>query len=201
MTRYARIADGLVAEIIVLEGMITLPDPENEGQVIERPITPVDAFHPDIAATMIAAGVDVEPGWSYSDGAFSPPLDPNPPTDAERKVALIAYLKERRWQIETSGVTVTIAGAPVLVSTRRGDDRTTLHQTYSAIKDGLRGDDATFNFADGLPRAVSNADMLTATLAALAHVQAAFDLEGAITPQIQSGQITTPAAIDGALGL
>lgn len=112
--------------------------------------------------------------------------------------ALIAHLKSRRWQREIAGVTVAIAGAPVPVSTARGDERATLHATLTAISLGLRSDGATYNFADGRPRAVSNADMQAAILAALSHVQGAFDLERALTADIEAGEITALADIDAA---
>ena len=114
------------------------------------------------------------------------------------KAALISYLKDLRWQREISGIHVEIAGETVRVSTARGDERATLHQTLSAIGLGLRTDGATYNFADGRPRAVSNAEMQAAILAALAHVQAAFDLERTITVSIEAGTTTSTAQIDAA---
>lgn len=114
------------------------------------------------------------------------------------KRALIAHLKALRWQLEIAGVTVTIGGEPVLVSTARGDDRAALHQEFSAIGAGLRPEGSPFNFADGIPRAVSNADMQTAILAALSHVRAAFGLELTLTAQIEAETLTTLEAIDAA---
>ncbi|CAD5275152.1 conserved hypothetical protein [Bosea sp. 62] len=113
-------------------------------------------------------------------------------------IDLIAYLKDLRWRRETSGVTVEISGEPVLVATARGDERATLHATLTAITLGLRADGATYNFVDGRPRAVSNADMQVAILAALSHVQATFDLEMALTGEIEVGSITTTAELDAA---
>lgn len=112
---------------------------------------------------------------------------------------LKAYAAEQRWRQETAGVTVPIGGEQVLISTQRGDDRAALHVTYSAIKNGLRADGATFNFADGRPRAVSNAEMEAAIVAALAHVQGAFDLGGSIFAAIEAGTITTTEQIDAAM--
>jgi hypothetical protein len=66
MTRFARIADGRVAEVITL------------GEV-----DPADALHPDIAATLVAATAEAEQGWGYADGVFSaPPPPPAPPPEA-----------------------------------------------------------------------------------------------------------------------
>ncbi|WP_243368851.1 DUF4376 domain-containing protein [Microvirga solisilvae] len=109
---------------------------------------------------------------------------------------LPAYAAQRRWEIETSGITVSVAGEPIPVSTMRGDDRDALQSTYTAIKDGLRQDGATFKFADGKPRRMSNADMLTVILAALTHVQACFNMEGDLLTNIEGGSIATDAQID-----
>lgn len=113
-------------------------------------------------------------------------------TLAERRDQLIERLKQKRWEVETAGVTVEIAGEPVPVSTNRGDDRTALHMEFSRLSAGIRPDGATFNFGDALPRAVSNADMMAAIGAALAHVQAAFDRQGVVQAMI-NGTSTHPA--------
>lgn len=117
---------------------------------------------------------------------------------ALRKAVLVAHLKDRRWHAEIGGIVATINGEAVRVSTSRGDDRAALHQIYSAITAGLRSEGATFNFADAVPRSVSNAEMMAVVLAALAHVQACFDLEGELHPLIMSTAITTEGEIDAA---
>lgn len=116
------------------------------------------------------------------------------PTLAERKQILIDRLKQKRWEVETGGVTVPINGEEVLVSTARGDDRTNLHVMMTTITNGMRQDGATFNFADSKPRPVSNADMLTAIGAVLSHVQSAFDKEAEITNEINAAN--THAKLD-----
>ncbi|TCR70529.1 DUF4376 domain-containing protein [Bosea sp. BK604] len=163
------------------------------------------------SARQLVTGADDEGylAWLDINGAASPwPSTPEgEQTDAELQKALSpfgllvgipAHIADRRWRREVRGITVEIAGEPVLVSTQRGDDRAALHQVYSAIRDGLRQDGATFNFADGKPRSVSNADMMAAILAALAHVQAAFDLGADVLAQYEAGQIMTVADIDAA---
>lgn len=117
------------------------------------------------------------------------------PADARRSV-LFAFAADLRWRREVAGVAATVGGETVTVSTARGDDRAALHMTYSALKDGLRADGATFNFADGKPRKVSNADMEAAVLAALAHVQSAFDLGERVYARIDAGEITAEAQIE-----
>ncbi|HEV2556796.1 MAG TPA: DUF4376 domain-containing protein [Bosea sp. (in: a-proteobacteria)] len=178
MQRFARIADGVVVEIM------SSPDGEDFAEL----------FHPEIVAACRPCGAEVTQGWLLKAGELVAPPPPAPPTRAE----LITRLKNQRWQREIAGVTAMIGGQPVLVSTARGDERATLHATLTAISLGLRSDGATYNFADGVPRAVSNADMQGAIMAALAHVQGAFDLELALTADIEAGEITAFADIDAA---
>lgn len=66
-------------------------------------VEPAEAFHPDIAATIVPAGANVEIGWSYEDGAFSAPSALPPPTKAE----LVAYAATARWRAETGGFEVS----------------------------------------------------------------------------------------------
>ncbi|WP_346358091.1 DUF4376 domain-containing protein [Bosea sp. (in: a-proteobacteria)] len=158
----------------------------------------VEVLHA-LGATMVAekrSEADILVGYEVS-----PPIDLSS-YDAElaafRKTALVAHLKARRWQAETAGITATIGGEAVRVSTTRGDDRAALHQVCTAISGGLRSDGAVFNFADGVSRGVSNAEMQAVVLAALAHVQACFDLEGTLRAAIEAGILTTKEEIDAA---
>jgi hypothetical protein len=107
------------------------------------------------------------------------------------------YAATTRYAKETAGVTVTIGGvAGIPMSTARGNDREVLTATMVAIHAGLRSNTATFKFADGVSRVVSNADMTAAIGAAFAHVQAAFDVESTVVAAIGAGTVTTSAQID-----
>lgn len=109
--------------------------------------------------------------------------------------SLTAYAADRRWRAEVGGIAVKIGEETLQLPTARGDNRATLSSTYTAIRDGLRLDGASFKFRDGL-RSVSNDDMMTAYLAAMAHVQASFDAEGDVVMQINNVTITTTEQID-----
>lgn len=81
--RYARIADGVAAEII------ELPD----GVALE------DAFHADIASALVAcADPAVVEGWTYSRKKFSAPATP--------AVDLVAYISAGHKALRDGGVTV-----------------------------------------------------------------------------------------------
>lgn len=73
--RYARISGDVVAETLVL------PDDLAISEVIA----------PDVAATIIEAPAEVEPGWLYDGESFSPP-PAYVPTLAERQAAMIAAI-------------------------------------------------------------------------------------------------------------
>lgn len=112
------------------------------------------------------------------------------------KHELRARLAARRWDVETGGIVVSVAGEPVQLSTARGDDRAALDSIYAALRDELRPEGAAFKFADGISRSVSNADMMAACLAALAHVQHCFNVEGHYQALIATEELTTPGEID-----
>lgn len=77
--RYARIAEGIVAEIIELPADVELKD----------------AFHESIVTMCVEASDDVEPGWIYDGEVFAPPLAPPAPdldgVKAEAVRTMIAY--------------------------------------------------------------------------------------------------------------
>jgi len=124
--------------------------------------------------------------WTFDGTKVATTYDVKQRTIAERKQILIDLLKQKRWEVETGGVTASINGEQVLVSTARGDDRTALHVEFTRLLAGLRPDGATFNFADTLPRSVTNEEMTSAINAALIHVQASFDTEDHITSLINA---------------
>jgi len=63
MARYARVADGAVAELL------TLPDT----------LLPAGLFTDDIAAAMHPCGEDVAEGWTFDGSVFTPPDAPAVP--------------------------------------------------------------------------------------------------------------------------
>jgi hypothetical protein len=109
------------------------------------------------------------------------------------------YAAAARYAKEISGIAVSVGGTSgIPMSTSRGNDRLVLTATMVAMGAGLRSNSATFKFADGVSRVVSNADMTTAVEAVFAHIQTAFDIEAATVASINAGTITTTAAIDAA---
>lgn len=87
MTRFARIAAGRVAEIII----------PPTGWSIE------DMFHPDLLATFHELrGADteaVEAGWLYEDGSFAPPPAEPPPPPARSPEAIMAEIQAKQAEI------------------------------------------------------------------------------------------------------
>lgn len=90
MARFARIDGGVVAEIIVLP----------EGTALET------AFHPEIIAAFVACPENVEQGWSYADGEFSPSFVEEAPLDkikAALKVTVDTAAEAERKKYITPG--------------------------------------------------------------------------------------------------
>lgn len=106
-------------------------------------------------------------------------------------VDLGAYLAERRWLVETGGITV----AGVAVAT---DDRSKLMIAGARIK--AKEDPATTKRWKTLAGFVEldAAALIAIADAVEAHVQACFDLEADLTAQIAAGTVTTPGQIDAA---
>jgi len=188
MARYARIAAGCVVEIIELPSTITVPDPENERQTIERPLTPADVFHPDIVRAIVLATEAVEVGWLFAEEEFSPPAASPAPTFAE----LVAYAADRRWQSEVAGIIV--AGIPVAT-----DDRSKLMITgarVAAMADP--GWSTVWHGADGQTYPVNAAAMVVISGAVQSHVNSSFATFAAVKAEIEANAITTFAEIDAA---
>lgn len=156
--------------------------------VVENP-PEVDSRHQYITPKSIG-------DWEIVDDEVITTYTVHDRTLQERRDELIPRLKDRRWSEEISGVDITIGEDIVPVSTARGDDRTALHMEFSRIVANIRPDGATFNFADTVPRSVSNEDMMLAIQAALNHVQTCFDRESVVTNLIKDA--TTHAAMDAA---
>lgn len=89
MTTYARIVDGKVAEIIVIDG-----DPPIE-----------DRYHPDVVATCVALkGAQVQnvtEGYTYDGSSFAAPVAPEAPAVAEpTKAELLAQIEALMAKVE-----------------------------------------------------------------------------------------------------
>ncbi|MDO9501378.1 hypothetical protein [Falsiroseomonas sp.] len=98
MTRFARIADGRVAEIIKADGV----------PLAER-------YHPDLVAAMVPAPEAVEVGWRYDGGAFAQPVaDDLPLAPAIRRITALAFRRrlpsERRAAITLAAAAALAAG-------------------------------------------------------------------------------------------
>ena len=171
MARYARVADGAIAEIILLP----------EGVAIE------DAFHPDIAATMHPCDDSVAEGWTYDGARFAAPIIPPPSREQ-----LLAHAAAKRWRVETGGITV----AGVAVAT---DDRAKM-MIIGARSAAIADADWTTDWigADGAIHRLDAAAMIAISDAVQAHVGAAFSAYAAILAAIEAGTITSLAEIDAA---
>ncbi len=86
--RIAEINDGVVNSIIIA-GDGTNYDPDK--------LLPVPGY--------VEAPAEVEPGWTYQDGQFVPPLEPEPPTLDEAKAQKRAELKTARDAVIAEGFT------------------------------------------------------------------------------------------------
>lgn len=171
MSYAARIHDGVVVELV------TLPD----GIAI------AEAFHPDAGFVVAPAGTMV--GMLY-DGAFHPAPEPEVPSAAEVKAALVAYAADRRWQIETGGV--VIGGAPIAT-----DDRSKIMIMCARVAAQAAPDWTTvWHGTDGVTYPLNAAAMIAISNAVEAHVNGTFATFASVKADIEAGEITTTAEID-----
>jgi hypothetical protein len=170
MARYARISDGVVAEIIGLA----------DG------LEPAAAFHSDVASTMHPCGAEVGEGWTFDGSSFSAPVQAPPD-----KATLKTYAASKRWQIETGGITV--AGAAIQT------DRASQAMITGAFAYAQANPSASIAYKAAAGFVMLAAAEVEAIANAVgAHVQASFAAEAAIVAAIEAGAITSFAAIDGA---
>jgi Domain of unknown function (DUF4376) len=150
-------------------------------------------------ASLLASAYPDKAEWqrvSYDGAQLEIPDDINPPISvvdmpAARKAALMAYARQRRWQIETGGIEV----AGIFVGT---DDRSKL--MLQGARTAAEADGAFTNMWDaGVQSVTLNAVQIIAISDAVAaHVNAVFETFDAVRSRIDAGDLDTRAAIDAA---
>jgi len=173
MNYAARVQDGVVVETAQLPAGVAI----------------ADAFHPD--AGFVQATAQVRVGMLY-DGDFHPAPEPEPPSEAEIKVALVAYAADRRWQIETGGTDV--GGVPIAT-----DDRSKIMIMGARVAAADNPEWQTvWHGADGQTYPLNAAAMIAISNAVEAHVNATFATFARLKVDIDAGDITTLNEIDAA---
>lgn len=126
----------------------------------------------------------VEVNWTIAQGEWSPP-----PVD---DVDLVAYAADRRWRVETGGI--TIGGVPVAT-----DDRSKIMIMGARVAAAADpGWTTVWHGADGQTYPLDAAAMIAISDAVEAHVNATFATFAMVKADIDSGDITTTAEIDAA---
>ncbi|KFC63967.1 hypothetical protein FG93_05477 [Bosea sp. LC85] len=172
--KFARVVGGTIVEF---------PQPVEGASLAE-------SFHPDFIAALVAVPVDAELGWISNGGTFGPPGPPLP-----SPVDLVAYAREKRWQIEIGGILV--AGVPVAT-----DDRSKIMIVggrVAAMADAAWS--TIWQGADGNAYPVNAAAMIAISDAVQAHVNATFATLATVLSAIESSAVTTKAAIDADFAL
>ncbi|CAM5577332.1 hypothetical protein MAUB1S_09713 [Mycolicibacterium aubagnense] len=129
--------------------------------------------------------------WTEVGGFVEPPPEPIDP--AELKPFLMAYAADKRWRVETSGITV--GGEEI-----RTDEKSQNRVTGAALLALSDPELVTIDW-EALPGVwieVSAATMKSIGIAVGRHVQACFTVLKAVQSAIQAGTITSTAEIDAA---
>ncbi|SIP96475.1 DUF4376 domain-containing protein [Bosea sp. TND4EK4] len=178
------VADTIVEFIKLPEGVPeTVTEENQDGELISRPTTLADCFHPDFLAGLVEVADNAEIGWVDIAGEFVRPRAPS--------LDLIAYAAERRWQLEIGGITA--AGQTI--------DTSRASQAMIAGADALAQVDpeepVDFKAASGWVT-LDAATLHAIALAVGRHVRGLFRREREIAEAIAAGTITSTAEIDAA---
>lgn len=169
MARFARVAEGAVAELIVL------PDG----------LAPSTLFAADIAPSIHPCGEDVAEGWTFDGSGFAVPVAPPPSAEA-----LVAYAADKRWRVEIGGITVAGVGIAT--------DRASQAMITGAAAFARENPAAVIDFkAAGGFVSISAAQVIAIGLAVGAHVQSCFAAEAALVAAIGAGTVMDFAGVDG----
>lgn len=169
MKRYARLHDGVAAEIIETDGDITT------------------MFHPSLQ--WVECSADVELGWLYADGELFAPSPPAPPG----KAVLLDYAADKRWQVEKGGVDV---GGAQIRTDEKSQNRISGAALLALSDADLETID--WEAQPGIWIEVSAETMKAIGIAVGRHVQACFSTLMAVQAGIEAGTITTTEQIDAA---
>jgi hypothetical protein len=151
----------------------------------------------DVEPAVLAAAAGSAVAPTLTDGILTVPDVEQPALDAAlasydpvavAREHLRAQLADRRYQAEIAGTTWTNAAGEALPVATDRDSQAKLQGLMVAIIAAIRTDGELYKFADGAFRALSNADMRSVILAALAHVKGAFDVEAQKLTLIDQGQ-------------
>ena len=173
MQTFASVSAGLVAAVV------DIPDGLTPGK---------DVFTPAYAATLVSVpsakvGL-VASGWTYSGGAFSPPV-----VAAPSKADLKAHAANARWMAETGGITVS--GAQIDTSR---DSQAMIANAYAFVQ-ASGATSIPYKAASGWVT-MDAATVKAIAVAVGAHVQACFAAEQTLDAEIDAGTVTTFAQID-----
>lgn len=113
---------------------------------------------------------------------------------AQTKTSLIAYAKQRRWEIETGGVTVN--GSRV-----ETDDRSKLMILGARLRADADPDTTEdWDMPDGTTRVLSAPEIVALSDAIAAHVSTVFKTYSQVKAKIEAGTITTTEQINAEFG-
>ncbi|WP_292463459.1 DUF4376 domain-containing protein [Mesorhizobium sp.] len=135
----------------------------------------------------IEAPEDVVPGYRYSGGAFSLPVE----TLAAQRAKKLASLADRRWRAETGGITV---GGSVIATDR---DSTSMLTAAFVTASADAGYSVRWKVENGVFVTLSAEEIIAISAAVRAHVQDCFDREDELTADIlAAASVAALAAID-----
>lgn len=177
ITVFVLVEDTAVDAMLVPAGATIVSDGSRvawEGDGIDAREGTRLAFGPD------GAGI----GWTVAEDEWSPPA-----SDPEPAIDLYAYAANKRWRIETGGITV----AGMAVATDR-ESQGLINGAYTYARD-TPGVQISFKSPSGFVTMESETAIMVGRAVA-EHVQACFAAESAVSTAIATGSFTTVEHIE-----
>lgn len=165
-----------------------------EGRISQEPIEggveiSAEQYQEALDGMLAGRHVTINGGFAVIDER-APETEPEP---EPQPIDLVAYAADKRWRVETGGITVDGA-LPVAT-----DDRSKIMIIGARVKaDNDPGFTTQWKLPDGRFTTITSAAIISISNAVLAHVDACFAAEDRVLADIANGTITTVDEIEAA---
>lgn len=171
MKTYARIQDGVVAELFETDQDIT------------------ELFHSDLIWVECTSVDGIAQRWTYDGTVFAAPVVPTPTIEE-----LSVYANRHQWAIATGGYTASIGDQALRFSTDE-ISQSLITAKYARIQAPNPPATVNWQFPGGFVE-LAAADFSAAAIVIADFVQATFDALAVVLAAIQAGTITSTDEID-----
>ncbi len=151
------------------------------------------SYKPDILLSVpgyVEAPSEVDPGWTYKDGQFAPPPEPEPPTLDEAKEAKKAEINMAKW--------AQIDGGTEYNGIHINTDADAQRLANGAVTQCLIDNTYTcqWKMTDGSYATIGYAEIIGVATVIRMHIQTCFDKEAGLVALIEAIPANAPDAVE-----